>query len=61
MIAAHMFLAIGPWQIVLVVLVVLLLFGGKKIPELMRGLGSCIKEFKDASKDEDKPSDKKKE
>lgn len=54
-----MFLAIGPWQIVLVVLVVLLLFGGKKIPELMRGLGSGIKEFKDASKDDEKPSDKK--
>jgi sec-independent protein translocase protein TatA len=34
--------------------VVLLLFGGKKIPELMRGLGSGIKEFKDASKDDDK-------
>ena len=59
MIALHMFLAIGPWQIVLVVLVVLLLFGGKKIPELMRGLGSGIKEFKDASKEDDKPSDKK--
>lgn len=43
-------LAIGPWQIVLIVVVVLLLFGGKKIPELMRGLGSGIKEFKDASK-----------
>ena len=41
-----------PWQIVLIVLVVLLLFGGRKIPELMRGLGSGIKEFKDASKDE---------
>lgn len=51
-------LAIGPWQIVLIVVVVLLLFGGKKIPELMRGLGSGIKEFKDASK-EDK--DEKKE
>lgn len=46
-------LAIGPMQIVLVVVIVLLLFGGKKIPELMRGLGSGIKEFKDASKDED--------
>jgi sec-independent protein translocase protein TatA len=45
-------LAIGPWQIVLIVVVVLLLFGGKKIPELMRGLGSGIKEFKDASKEE---------
>jgi sec-independent protein translocase protein TatA len=46
-------LAIGPWQIVLVVMVVLLLFGGRKIPELMRGLGSGIKEFKDASKEDD--------
>jgi sec-independent protein translocase protein TatA len=41
----------GPWQIVLIVLVVLLLFGGRKIPELMRGLGRGIKEFKDASKE----------
>ncbi|MFC4722860.1 twin-arginine translocase TatA/TatE family subunit [Geojedonia litorea] len=61
MIASHLFLAIGPWQIVLVVLVVLLLFGGKKIPELMRGLGSGIKEFKDASKDDSKSSTDKKE
>ena len=45
-------LAICPWQIVLIVIIVLLLFGGKKIPELMRGLGSGIKEFKDASKDD---------
>ena len=36
---------IGPWQIVLIVLVVLLMFGGKKIPELMRGLGKGITEF----------------
>ena len=48
MIASSIFLAPGPWQIVLIVVVVLLLFGGKKIPELMRGLGSGIKEFKDA-------------
>ena len=45
-------LVIGWPQIVLIVVVVLLLFGGRKIPELMRGLGSGIKEFKDASKDE---------
>ena len=44
---------VGPWQIVLVVVIVLLLFGGKKIPELMRGLGSGIKEFKDASKEDE--------
>ena len=52
-------LAIGPWQIALIVLAVLLLFGGKKIPELMRGLGSGIKEFKDASKEDETPEDKK--
>ena len=52
-------MAIGPWQIVLIVLVVLLLFGGRKIPELMRGLGSGIKEFKDASKDDADDSAKK--
>ena len=37
---------VGPWQIVLIVLVVLLMFGGKKIPELMRGLGKGVSEFK---------------
>ncbi|MEL0644347.1 MULTISPECIES: twin-arginine translocase TatA/TatE family subunit [unclassified Olleya] len=53
MISASIFLGmIGPWQIAIVVVLVLLLFGGKKIPELMRGLGSGIKEFKDASKEE---------
>ncbi len=54
MTAIHIFLAIGPWQIAVVVVIVLLLFGGKKIPELMRGLGSGIKEFKDASKEDEK-------
>ncbi len=54
MIASHIFLVIGPWQIAIVVMVVLLLFGGKKIPELMRGLGSGIKEFKNASKEDEK-------
>ena len=57
MIASSIFLAFGAWQIVLIVVVVLLMFGGKKIPELMKGLGSGIKEFKDASKpEEDKPT-----
>ena len=45
-------LMIGWPQIVLIVVVVLLLFGGRKIPELMRGLGSGLKEFKDASKED---------
>lgn len=52
MIALFPYLAIGPWQVVVVVALILLLFGGKKIPELMRGLGSGIKEFKDASKED---------
>jgi len=45
------------WHWILVILVILLLFGGKKIPELMKGLGSGIKEFKDAAR-EDKPETK---
>ena len=51
--AIFVLLAIGPWQIVLLVVLVILLFGGRKIPELMRGLGTGIKEFKDASKEDD--------
>lgn len=42
----------GPQEIVIVLVIVLLLFGGRKIPELMKGLGKGIKEFKDASKEE---------
>ena len=45
---------IGPWQIVLIVIIVLLLFGGKKIPELMKGLGEGMKEFKNATKEKNK-------
>lgn len=52
----------GPWQVVLVVIVVLLLFGGRKIPELMKGLGKGMKEFKDATKnDEDQGGETEKE
>jgi sec-independent protein translocase protein TatA len=48
-------------HIILILAIVLLLFGGKKIPELMKGLGQGIKEFKDASKGEDsKPEEDKK-
>jgi sec-independent protein translocase protein TatA len=39
--------AFGPWQIALVVLAILLLFGGRKLPELMKGMGKGIKGFKD--------------
>ncbi|AWA29270.1 twin-arginine translocase TatA/TatE family subunit [Flavobacterium magnum] len=44
---------ITPMKVILVLAIVLLLFGGKKIPELMRGLGSGVKEFKNASKGEE--------
>ena len=39
-------LMLGTWEIVAIVLVILLLFGGKKIPELMKGLGKGVKSFK---------------
>ena len=38
---------LGTWEIILIVLVILLIFGGKKIPELMRGLGKGVRSFKD--------------
>ena len=38
---------VGPWEIMIIALIVLLLFGGKKIPELMKGLGKGVKSFKD--------------
>ena len=44
-------LVIGWPQIVLIVVIVLILFGGKKLPELMKGLGKGMKEFKDATKE----------
>ena len=50
----------GGTEWILILAVVLLLFGGKKIPELMKGLGSGIKEFKNAAKD-DQPANSKKE
>lgn len=56
--------SIGPWQVVLIVAVVLLLFGGRKIPELMRGLGKGVKEFKDATQgrdDDDRDRDRRRD
>ena len=38
---------VGPWEIVIIALIFLLLFGGKKIPELMKGLGKGVKSFKE--------------
>ena len=53
-----MFFAISPVQILVIALVVLLLFGGRKIPELMKGLVTRIKESKNATKEEEKDNDK---
>lgn len=55
-------LAIQGWEWIIIALVVLLLFGGKKIPELMRGLGKGVKSFKEGMKDiEDEVKDIKKD
>jgi len=54
MIISTVILSISWQHILIVALIVLLLFGGKKIPELMKGLGSGVKEFKDAVKEDDK-------
>jgi len=43
----------GHWELIIVVVAVLVLFGGKKIPEMMRGLGSGIKEFKKGIREEE--------
>ena len=51
MITPLLFGSLGFWEIALIVLVVLLLFGGKKIPELMRGLGKGVKSFKEGMKE----------
>ncbi|MEA1885861.1 MAG: twin-arginine translocase TatA/TatE family subunit [Bacteroidota bacterium] len=48
----------GPTEIILIVLVVVILFGGRKIPELMKGIGQGMKEFKKASKDEQKEEER---
>lgn len=54
---------IGTGEIILIVLAILLLFGGKKLPELMRGVGKGVKEFKDAMNEPsgEKKDDEKKE
>lgn len=49
----------GPQEIILILVIVLLLFGGRKIPELMKGLGKGMKEFKKASNDDEEELDDK--
>ena len=52
-------LFIGTQEIIIIALIVLLLFGGKKIPELMRGLGKGVKSFKDGMDGKEEPAEKK--
>jgi len=52
---------VGPWQWIIIGLAILLLFGGKKLPELMKGLGTGIKEFKNATTTEEEEEGKKAE
>ncbi len=54
MISSLVILALSWQHILIVALILVLLFGGKKIPELMKGMGSGIKEFKDAVKEDEK-------
>lgn len=60
----HLLFTWGFQEILIVAIIILLLFGGRKIPELMRGLGKGMKEFKDASSEatgkDDTPSEEKK-
>lgn len=48
---------LGMQEVLVIALIVLLLFGGKKIPELMKGLGQGVRSFKDGMKDIEKPLD----
>lgn len=52
---------VGATEIILIVLLVLLLFGGKKIPELMRGIGKGVRSFREGVDGKDEPADEKKE
>ena len=48
---------LGMQEVLVIALIILLLFGGKKIPELMKGLGQGVKSFKDGMKEVEKPVD----
>ena len=49
---------VGPQEVIIILVIVLLLFGGRKIPELMKGLGKGMKEFKKATKDDGEETSK---
>ena len=51
----------SPMHLILIIVIIALLFGGKKIPELMKGIGQGMREFKKASQMDDEPAKKEKE
>ena len=53
--------SLGPMELVIILAIALLLFGGKKIPEMAKGVGEGIKNFKNAIKEEQKPTEEKKQ
>ena len=57
MITPLLFGSLGFWEIALIVLAIILLFGGKKIPELMKGIGKGVMSFKDGMKEIEKDID----
>ena len=61
MVHSPLIFGLGGWEILIIVFVILLLFGGAKIPELMKGLGKGVKSFKEGLKDDEKDDASKKE
>lgn len=53
-----LFMGLGAQEVIIILVIILLLFGGKKIPELAKGIGKGIKEFRNASKDDDSSESK---
>lgn len=51
---------LGPWELILILAIVLVIFGGKKIPEIARGLGEGIRHFRESIRGEEKPGEQKK-
>ena len=54
-------MAVGPWQVVVILVIIVLLFGAKKIPELAQGIGKSIKIFKKEVENDDKTGEENKE
>ncbi len=60
MLNSVLLIALGPTEIIIILVIVLLLFGGRKIPELMKGIGKGVTEFKKGVKDDDNDKEEEK-